>query len=1134
MDPNQRSSETERRWATILFADITGFTALNERLDVEDAYSIVSASLKLLDGIARKHGGTVDKYLGDCIMAMFGVPLAVEEAPKAAVNAAIEMHNRIHEFNREQGLVDPLDIHTGVNSGKVVSGDVSGPVIREFSVMGDAVNIAARLKDLAPKGQIWIGEETHRHTRDTFEFRSLDALTLKGKSRKVKVFEVVSRREHLYRDVVRSGKRVSSALVGRDREMERLRRAVDELESGTGGVVSVVGEAGIGKSRLVEELRQSDAVKQATWLEGRSLSIGSKLSYHAFADLLRAWAGIEEGEDEATADAQLRRSLAELFGGNAEDLVSPLATVLGFLPSLQRQRPPTGLGGDTTEKLVIRALGLLLRRLADRQPLVVYLDDLHWADTSSVELLAALLGLAARYPILFLLAYRPGVADSVVSTLAEAMGEAGITGEEIRLAPLDRGAGERMLENLFIGGSLPHGMRALIEERASGNPFFIEQVVLSLIDSGHVEVRDGNLQAADRPGALVIPATVEELLMARIDQLPLAARQVLHIASIVGRSSHQQILASVAEDPELESQLETLRAAQLLTRWERAEEIVWEFRHPLIQEVAYEAITRAKRRDYHGRIAESIEATFAEGRPGRNGMLAYHFSLARDLEQAERYLFLAGDEAVGMAASSEALHFFQEASKLYLEIHGEGGDPAKKATLEGNIGQAQMNRGQLVKAVEHYNRALEYLGEHVPQSQLEVRLRLAPTLLAVLARLYRPRRRPPQAAPKDREAIRLMFARSHAQITTDPTRFIFDGLDTIRRLQRVDPHCVEQAAAIYSGMAGPFAYGGLSFAISRRFLKASVPLVPWDDPGELLSCRFFNFLHHYLEGDWSDAHGLDEALLQEGLRLGQLWDVVMYLDLDTERRFYRGEFAKAREQVEELAKIADLYQYDFADTSSQAYDIYLLIEHRDLEAALEAADRYFSDYPEGYSPAISLGAKAKALVMLGDLDGAEEVLERCSGVIEKSGTLMPYHLSVYARSRLMLDLALVEAGSNRAVHRRAQNSRRQAVRLAGEVAARRPEVFKLAGHLEWALGRRRRALGWWRRGLAAGEALGARPELARIRLEAGLRLAGARGGPGSLDGVSAAELLDQGRTELEGLGLGWDPEQLAERGESHR
>ena len=314
---------------------------------------------------------------------------------------------------------------------------------------------------------------------------------------------------------------------------------------------------------------------------------------------------------------------------------------------------------------------------------MVFLDDLHWADTSSVELLGALLGLAARYPILFLLAYRPEASDSLVSTLAEAMGEAGITGDEIRLAPLDRGAAELMLENLFSGGSLPHAMRTLIEERASGNPFYIEQVVLSLIDSDHVEVRDGSLWATDRPEAVVIPATVEELLMARIDRLPLPARQVLHIASIVGRSSHQRILASVAEDPELESHLETLQAAQLLTRWERAAEIVWEFKHPLIQEVAYEAITRAKRRDYHRRIAESIEANFPEGRPGRNGMLAYHFSLGRDLEQAERYLFLAGDEAVGLAASSEALHFFQEASKLYLEMHGEGRRPRQEGDPRG-------------------------------------------------------------------------------------------------------------------------------------------------------------------------------------------------------------------------------------------------------------------------------------------------------------------------------------------------------------------------------------------------------------------------------------------------------------------
>jgi tetratricopeptide (TPR) repeat protein len=515
-------------------------------------------------------------------------------------------------------------------------------------------------------------------------------------------------------------------------------------------------------------------------------------------------------------------------------------------------------------------------------------------------------------------------------------------------------------------------------------------------------------------------------------------------------------------------------------------------------------------------------------------MLAYHFSLGRDLEQAEKYLFLAGDEAVGMAASSEALHFFQEASRLYFEMHGEGGDPAKKAILEGNIGQAQSNRGQYLEAVEHFNRALEHLGEHVPRSQRQVQVRLAPTLLAVLARLYWPRRGPPPPTPQDREAIRLRFARAHAQTTTDPTRFVFDSLDAIRRLQRVDPHSVEQAAAMYSGPVGPFAYGGFSFAISRRFLEAAVPLVPWDDPSELLSCRVFNFLHHYLEGDWSDEQGVDDDLLEEGLRLGQLWDVCVYLDLDTERRLCRGEFAKVRERVEELAKIADLYQHDLAKVSHEYYTLCLLLEQRDLEAAVEAAERYYVDHPEGSFRANALGAKSKALVILGDLDAAETELERCARMIRQSGTLMPYHLSSYARSRLLLDVALLEAWGKRAVRRRARSSARQAVRLAGKVALRRPEVYKLAGHLDWARGRRRRALGWWRRSLAAGEALGSRPELARTRLEVGLRLAGAGGGPGSVDGVSAEELVDRGRAELQALGISWDLEQIAERGEAQR
>ena len=1133
MDPSQRTSETERRWATILFADITGFARLNERFDMEDAYSIVSASLKLLDGIARKHGGTVDKYLGDCIMATFGVPLAVENAPKAAINAAIEMHNRIHEFNREQGLVEPLDIHTGINSGRVISGDVSGPVIREFSVLGDPVNIAARLKDLAPKGQIWVGEETYRHTRSTFEFRPLDALPLKGKTQKVRAYEVVSRRENLYRELGRLRRRVSSALVGRDGELAQLERAVGGLESGTGGVVSVVGEAGIGKSRLLQELRQSDAGRKATWLEGRSLSIGSKLSYHPFADLLRGWAGIADGEDEATAVGRLRRRLAEIFAAEAEDLVLPLSTMLGFLPSPQREQPLEGADSDAMERLIIRALGLLLRRLAERQPLVLFLDDLHWADTSSVELLGPLLRLAARHPILFLLAYRPEASDSLTSALAEAMREAGIDGDEIRLAPLDRGSAELMLDNLFAGGSLPGATRTLIEERAAGNPFYIEEVVLSLIDGDHVKVRNGCLWATDRLDAVVIPATVEELLMTRIDRLPLPARQALHIASIVGRSSPQRILASVAADPALEEHLRMLQDAQLVVRRERAGEILWEFKHPLIQEVAYEAITRAKRRDYHRRIAEAMEATFPEGRPGRSGMLAYHFSLARDLKRAEEYLFRAGDEAARLAASSEALDFLREAAKLFFQIHGEGGDPMRRARLEKLIAQAFFKRGKMVEGNQHFDRALQGLGERVRSAGIRRNLHFASSLLRVLFDLYVPhRRRRPPATPLDQEVIDLRFFRAQAQVTADPAAYLIDSLTTIHRLNSVDPTTVRGAGGMYAGAVGYLAYTGMSFGLDRRLLRVAASLMNSDDATESLMFGLMNFVYCVLRGDWDERHVVDQALLDENLRLGALWNVINYLPLDAKRRIHQGRFAEAAEQLELITKIEDQYAYDLAKSNRLAVTMFMQLEKRRLEEALRTAETYCSSFDEDLLNLFGLGTKAKIEILMGRLDDAADSLERAERIVERAPFLPPFHAGAYWQSRFWLDLEQLE-GSIRggrtelsSLRRSLRGSRRRALRNARRVAWQRPETFRLAGRHEWLRGRPRRALEWWDATMSETETLGMRPEAARSLAEAGLRLREHGKGGLIFRGMAADECIARAAQLFEELGLSAERERL--------
>ena len=404
MEPRERTSETERRRGTVLFVDITGFTELNQKLDVEDAYSIVRDCLLLLDGIARKHGGNVDKYMGDCVMAVFGVPFAIENAARSAVNAAIEMHSAVVEFNRERNLPEPLEVHTGINTGEMISGDVSGPITREFAVMGHDVNVAARLKDEAPRGHIWVGPETHSATKGDFEFRALEPLHFKGGLEPVAAYEVLSRTQRLHRP---PEERIVSPLVGRSTELDRLRECVASVAAGRGGIATVLAEAGTGKSRLIAELATTEEAAHVGWYEGRALSVGSNLSFHPFVDLLRSWVGIGEDDDDESALAHLEVALSNLFADEASEAVPFLARMLGTTLRDEHSQRLAGIEGEAMEKLIVKTMSQLLRRIADDAPLVLVFEDVHWADGSSIDLLESLLRLARDRRILFVLTARP-------------------------------------------------------------------------------------------------------------------------------------------------------------------------------------------------------------------------------------------------------------------------------------------------------------------------------------------------------------------------------------------------------------------------------------------------------------------------------------------------------------------------------------------------------------------------------------------------------------------------------------------------------------------------------------------------------------------------------------------------------
>jgi class 3 adenylate cyclase/tetratricopeptide (TPR) repeat protein len=1109
----QPPKDLELRQATMLFTDISGYTKLNERLRPDDAHELFDPALSFLAEICRRQGGTIVDIAGDAIFAVFGWPKAMENAARAAINAAIEMHVRIGPWSRENRVDPPLEIHTGINSGEVWAGHY----VTSRTVGGDPVNVASRLKDGSPRGQIWIGPETWRATQRDFEFRNLGLVEFKNHE-DVHVHEVVSRALRIHRPAVA----LDAPLVGRERERAALERSVHQLLEGRGGLVLLVGEAGLGKSRLVAELGASALARATTWLDGRSLQIGSNLSFHPFADLLRSWAGIAEQESGSAVLDRVEAALAGLFGDEGEDLIPFLATLLGVDPDAKGRERLAGITGDAMERLVLHAMSQLLRRLAARRPLVLAFEDLHWADVSSLELLARLLRLATEHPILFLVALRPDPL-AARTALAEAVAELpGLRRLELELRPLDRAAAEDLIDRIFANGDLPNAARRLIEERAGGNPFYLGEIVRSLLEQGALERRGEALFATATIESISIPPTVQEVISARADRLPETARRVLQAAAILGRNANRRILEEIADSKDLDADLGALDSAQLLVARERAGEPVFQFAHPLIQQAVYEGIPGRRRRDVHGRIARFIESSLVASGAAYHAMLASHWTKAGESERAEAELSRAC-EAGG--ATSEALQFLEEAARLLLEIRREGGDSRTEVLIHSKLALAYLNRGKMVEGNEHLHRALVLLAQRRPATRRGRAVRFGWAATAVLLDLYlrSDRARRPAATERDREVIDLMYAGAQAQATADPTGFLFDSMEGLHRLNQVDPASVPGAGAIYAGSASFLAYTGLSFGLAERLLRRAERYVNADDPRELFAYRVFNFVHHFLLGDWDARHAIDAELVEENRRLGELWHVINYLSFDAKRRTHQGRFSEAAELLERIVKIGDLYAYDLARSNELAVRMFLEIEQDRLDAALATADTYLHGFEEEILKLLALGTRAKLELLLGRRADAEETLVRAREIARRTRFIPPFQDGAVRLAELRFSIARLEearqqgAGS-RALHREAARAAARAVACARKAAWQRPEAFALAGSCAWLLGRRDEAERRWGEAVDESKRLGARPELARTWREIAARLdeAGAGASFRGLDGAACRARADQLAWELGG------------------
>lgn len=538
-----RAGVGERRIVTMLFCDVKGSTAAADRLDPEEWAEIINGAFEQMITPIYRYEGTVARLMGDGILAFFGAPIAHEDDPQRAVLAGLEIVDAIDAYcsrvQRRWSL--PLEVRVGINTGLVLVGEVGSDLRAEYTALGDAINVAARMEQTAAPGTVRVAGATYRLVAPLFQWEALGPIEIRGKAEPVAAWRPLRAgpRSGRLRGLEAHG--IDSPVVGRGREQAALRQAVADLRAGRGGVVSLIGEAGLGKSRLVAELRAAEAGQGLCWREARCLSYSSAMPHFLTTEALRALIDAPPDGNAAGTEEALRAALHDAGSEHYPYLAHLLAVPLGESDALTVRF----LDGPALTARYAAAGRAILGGLARQTPVALVFDDLHWADASSVEMWLHVLPVVVEAPVLFLFASRAERQSAGWRLIDAARELPGAGALELHLSPLTERDSLRLVTNLLKIDALPEKVRAAVLTKAEGNPFFVEEVIRMLIDQELLERRDGRWTAVRAIESLDIPDTLNGVLAARIDRLPEEARYVLQIASVIGRQFHTRILELV-------------------------------------------------------------------------------------------------------------------------------------------------------------------------------------------------------------------------------------------------------------------------------------------------------------------------------------------------------------------------------------------------------------------------------------------------------------------------------------------------------------------------------------------------------------------------------------------------------------
>jgi class 3 adenylate cyclase len=669
--PDPQSREDELRTVTVLFADIVGSTALGERLAPDEVKALIGECVSRMSRAVEEYGGMIQAYMGDGICAYFGVPVAHEDDPERAARSGLRILEVVGEYSRDiAGAwgVEDFNVRVGINTGQTAVGLV-GAGDPQAVALGDTTNLAARLQSIAAPGTIVVGTSTAGRLLQRFAFEALGEIAVKGRAEPVEVARLV-RPQAAERPTARM------PLVGRAAEIARLEGAVGDLKVGRGQVLLLMGEAGIGKTRLLGELRAltGDTV---TWLEGHCLSYGGLVGW-PFIEMLRQWLGVEEGDAELAVRTKARARLGGLLGAEGDTVLSALARLLRIRldPALDEGTQ----GGDEDRAAEIRdAYSTWIEALSEQRPIVVALEDLHWADATTRQLAEHLLELTDRAPLLVTTTMSPDTNSEGWRFRLRALADYAHRTIDIGVGPLtDEASGE--LAQSLLPGALDEATKRLLIERAEGNPLYLEELVRALVEAGGMQQRRRTWTVTVGTAGL-LPGALENLLVARIDRLPPGPRRLVETAAVIGRQFPVRVLERVSAHDDLHADLAVLLRAQIVQELRRYPELECAFKHGLVHEAALSTLTPARRVELYGRVAAAFEELFARSVEDHLERLAHYHAQSGNVATALSYLERAAANAAAIGAGADATQLWRRAHALADQL----GDAAAQQRISERI-----------------------------------------------------------------------------------------------------------------------------------------------------------------------------------------------------------------------------------------------------------------------------------------------------------------------------------------------------------------------------------------------------------------------------------------------------------------